>query len=59
MLSRNSLNFSFESSAQSSPFLHIFFRVSVPFAGANKIPNIAPAAMPANTPNATFPESMI
>ncbi|MBK7108810.1 MAG: hypothetical protein WAU21_09285 [Chitinophagales bacterium] len=40
----------------SFPFLEMRFRVFVPFYGANKIPNAAPAAKPASKPNTVFPE---
>lgn len=45
-----SSNFSFSSSLYSSPRCEIFLRVELPLAGANKIPPMAPIAIPANTP---------
>jgi hypothetical protein len=36
-------------------FFAIFFRVSDPLSGANKIPAMAPTANPATTPKAIFP----
>ena len=49
----------FTESARSEPFSAIFLLVSVPLSGANKIPNMAPAAAPAKTAANTYPEPIV
>jgi len=59
MASAYSLYLSFTEPARSEPFSAIFLLVSVPLSGANKIPNMTPAAAPAKTLANTFPEPIV
>jgi hypothetical protein len=59
MVSANSLYLLFTLSAASEPFSAIYLLVTVPLSGAKRIPNITPAAAPANTLANTFPELIV